>query len=526
MQQYFGLGISPDMRLNVLLLTSRHQECQPPHGECLRYIVLADPTIDEFRASVAKHNPVLVLSSGPKETWRPLFGVDFGIRKMWCHFDDGIPPEEDALLHLYVENNMAHALEETRPLISVVTTTFHSGPKLLRPYQSLLAQTYDHWEWICVDDSKDEDTYRQLQQLAAQDARIRVLKAPTHSGYIGAVKQMSASLARGVWLVELDHDDILAPSLLQCIVNIHHKYPAAAFIYSDFVELHEQDDSPFKYNDFYAYGFGAYATQFVRGRWQHVAQAPPINPITLSHIVGVPNHVRVWKASVYAAIGKHHQSLPVADDYDLILRTFLHTDFSSAQWVRIAAPMYFQYRNEHGNNFTLLRNHLIQQLVPPIHGLYAAALARKYEELGWPAPGAFPDGPCWKTQDLPYTAVETTYVPEDQDPRNPCVSIVYAVDGHGQGDVEDAVATVMRQTHQNWILFVVASQCPFLDTCMEQYQDARVRYFNFTTQTATLEHLQTYALDMLVRTKHHCDYHTDGADMRADVQALTRRLTS
>ena len=55
-------------------------------------------------------------------------------------------------------------------------------------------------------------------------------------------------------------------------------------------------------------------------------QAPPLNAVTLSHIVSAPNHVRAWRASTYHAVGGHDHTLPVADDYDLVVRTALATD--------------------------------------------------------------------------------------------------------------------------------------------------------------------------------------------------------
>jgi hypothetical protein len=59
------------------------------------------------------------------------------------------------------------------------------------------------------------------------------------------------------------------------------------------------------------------------GFWATGAIAPPLNHKTLRHIVGVPNHVRAWRREAYLAIGGHSRALPVADDYDLILRAIL-----------------------------------------------------------------------------------------------------------------------------------------------------------------------------------------------------------
>ena len=39
------------------------------------------------------------------------------------------------------------------PLVSIFTASYKSKDKILRPYHSLLNQTYTNWEWVIVDDS-------------------------------------------------------------------------------------------------------------------------------------------------------------------------------------------------------------------------------------------------------------------------------------------------------------------------------------------------------------------------------------
>ena len=52
----------------------------------------------------------------------------------------------------------------------------------------------------------------------------------------------------------------------------------------------------------------------------------------------MPNHVRVWRKDIYRKIGGHRQDLPVADDFELIVRTFLETRF-----IHIKKILYIQH---------------------------------------------------------------------------------------------------------------------------------------------------------------------------------------
>lgn len=260
------------------------------------------------------------------------------------------------------------------PLLSVVTTAYKSAHRILRPYTSLRAQTYNNWEWIVVvDDDSEDGNFTLITELAARDIRIRACRQTHHSGSIGTMKAMGNSLARGQWILELDHDDDIVPELLDWVVRAARDHPDVGFIYSDFTEMHEKTFAPFLYSGAYGHEHGtAFMTRY-KGNWQYVQQAIPINAVTIRHIVGVPNHIRCWRADVYRAVGGSSRELSVADDYELIIRTVLHT-----KWLRIAELAYVQYRNANGNNFTFIRNALIQVLVARIQQHYEPQLVQRF----------------------------------------------------------------------------------------------------------------------------------------------------
>lgn len=248
-------------------------------------------------------------------------------------------------------------------MISVVTTTFNTPDWVLaRTWASLKLQTHTDWEWVIWDDSTTDAVWRQVYGFCADERyRIRLHKSHTHSGSIGAVKRKAFMVAEGDILVELDHDDELTPDALIEIANAFEN-PDVGFVYSDWCEV-LPDGETGKYPEGWAFGFGSEYEQ--DGLW--VMSAPPINATTIRHIVSAPNHVRAWRAEVYRRIGGHDPFLPVADDYDLCVRTVLATKTH-----HIPKLLYKQHIGAH--TAQRQRNAQIQVLVESIANKYDDAL--------------------------------------------------------------------------------------------------------------------------------------------------------
>jgi glycosyltransferase involved in cell wall biosynthesis len=246
-------------------------------------------------------------------------------------------------------------------LISIITTTCNTKPDILnRTWSSIKSQSYGNWEWIVWDDSTDDSTYTQLKGVCSDERyKVEVHKSISPSGVIGKVKRQAFMVSNGDILVELDHDDELTPDALQ---EIHDAFldPEVGFVYSDWCEPYPDGTSK-KYSKGWGLGFGTEYWSEKFNVW--VMQCPPINNITLTHIVSVPNHVRAWRANTYRYLNGHDASLPVADDYDLIIRTVAITKTK-----HIPKMIYKQHATQ--ESASNIRNALIQKLVPEIRAKY------------------------------------------------------------------------------------------------------------------------------------------------------------
>lgn len=243
------------------------------------------------------------------------------------------------------------------PKFSIITPTYNTPKEVLaRTFASLKAQTFTDWEWIIWDDSTDESTWSHIYGLCADERyTIKAYRSISHSGVIGEVKRNAFMVATGDYLVELDHDDELTPNALEEI----YKYMRGGlvdFVFSDWCELFE-DGTSGKYPEGWGLGFGREYWDENVGAWG--LSVPIMNDESMKHIVGVPNHVRVWNSYFYHKIGGHDPRLEVCDDYDLILRTY-----KAGNWLHIPKLLYKQHI---GNTTQRKKNARIQELVPIIY---------------------------------------------------------------------------------------------------------------------------------------------------------------
>lgn len=261
-------------------------------------------------------------------------------------------PSDDILANDIVAQATFINSSGVKPKFSIFTPTYKTGDRIFRTYESLRKQTVHDWEWVVVDDSPDDETWKLLQQVSEKDFRVKPYKiTPITGGVVGLAKNRACHLCEGEWLVELDHDDCLTTNALEELHNASTQFPDAGFMYSEVCELFDNGEMKYYTNiwgdEGYAHpnnGFnGAFGIHFwvdYEGKQYLNHRYSDINPMSIRFNYSMPNHIRVWKREVYFKIGGHNKRLPVADDFELIVRTFLETRI-----VHIKKMLYLQYNN-------------------------------------------------------------------------------------------------------------------------------------------------------------------------------------
>lgn len=366
-------------------------------------------------------------------------------------------------------------MREAAPSVTVFTPTCDTGDRLDRAFRSLVTQTEGSWEWVVVDDSTGPETVSRIQQLADRaDAagRIRLVPHPGPRGSIGAAKAAAAGAGRGAVLVELDHDDELLPDALAQVVAVFGDHSDVDFVYSDWVDVIDGDAATHtitsaRYGAGWGAGLGGYASEIVRGQRVPVALAPPVTGATLRHIVSVPNHLRAWRRRSYERLGGHDPSLAVADDYDLLIRTFLEGTMA-----RLPRPAYLQYHDPEGSNASRRRNVEIQDAVAALADRYEARLVERLAALG------LEDRPASLTDHLPLPAASRVIDPVAERAAaagHPLVSVIVPTYRRPRL-LARAIRSVLEQTYENLEVLAVGDGCPLAERVVASFDDARVRH--------------------------------------------------
>ena len=97
------------------------------------------------------------------------------------------------------------------PLVSVVIPAYNRASIVPRAIASVLAQTYQDWELIVVDDGSRDKTREAVEKFS--DARIRLVRHQQNAGQ-SAARNTGIQAARGKYIAFLDSDDEWLPEKL------------------------------------------------------------------------------------------------------------------------------------------------------------------------------------------------------------------------------------------------------------------------------------------------------------------------
>ncbi len=202
-----------------------------------------------------------------------------------------------------------------QPMVSVVVPTYRRAGMLTEVVGSVLAQTYEDWELLIVDDNGEgseaqKDTEAVVERYR-DDARILYVPHARNRGACAA-RNTGVHRARGTFVAFLDDDDVWHPEKLErqvaCFASAS---PEAALVYGGWRHVLED---------------GSIQTFIPDGSAHRLPQLLKRNGIGSTSLV-------MCRRSALLAVDGFDETLPALQDFDLYIRLGMRYPFAYVESV-------------------------------------------------------------------------------------------------------------------------------------------------------------------------------------------------
>jgi glycosyltransferase involved in cell wall biosynthesis len=123
-----------------------------------------------------------------------------------------------------------------QPLVSIVIPCYQQAHYLEEAIESVLAQTYPHYEIIVVDDGSPDDT----AAVAARYPPVRYIRQKNQG--LAAARNTGLRASQGAYLTFLDADDRLTPGALARGVSCLTEHPEAGLVFGCYRKINAQGE--------------------------------------------------------------------------------------------------------------------------------------------------------------------------------------------------------------------------------------------------------------------------------------------
>ena len=106
------------------------------------------------------------------------------------------------------QNYRVKLVENGFPLLTIAVAVYNTGKYLRECLDSVVNQTYQNLEIICVNDCSTDKSLEILEEYAAKDKRIKIINNEKNLG-LGIVRNIGMDAAHGEYILFIDSDDWL-----------------------------------------------------------------------------------------------------------------------------------------------------------------------------------------------------------------------------------------------------------------------------------------------------------------------------
>jgi len=138
---------------------------------------------------------------------------------------------------------------QREPEVSVIIPAYNGARYICEAIESVLNQTYRHFEIIVIDDGSTDNT-REVLEPYIKNSSIRYFYQDNAGP--GAARNYGIKYAQGSYICFCDQDDWYEKDNLERKLNLYEKYPKLGFVCSDFLTAYmSNDNNEFVYGESY-----------------------------------------------------------------------------------------------------------------------------------------------------------------------------------------------------------------------------------------------------------------------------------
>ena len=133
------------------------------------------------------------------------------------------------------------------PLISAVVPIYNVERYIKVCIDSILAQTFQDFEIIIVDDASPDNSYNICQKLYGDNEKIRIIRQKENLGE-GETRNTGIVHTGGKYIYLMDSDDFIFPNALEILYNAAESSGAEIVHASQYYETTQDDDQPIDFD--------------------------------------------------------------------------------------------------------------------------------------------------------------------------------------------------------------------------------------------------------------------------------------
>ncbi|MCC5929243.1 MAG: glycosyltransferase family 2 protein [Cyclobacteriaceae bacterium] len=210
-------------------------------------------------------------------------------------------------------------------LVSLVIPTFNRTFYLEATIESIVAQKFQYWECIIVDDGSTSQHLAHIENIANIDERLRFIKRSKTPRGAANCRNIGIENAKGNLIIFLDSDDLLAPHCLEHRVKIMKENPNLDFaVFPMLIFKLEKENEKFF--------------------WNVVSEEDDLNRFLRLDAVWQTTGP-IWRKKTLQKIGGFSEDLHCWQDVDLHLKALL-SGFKYKKLYDLPPDCYYRRHNE------------------------------------------------------------------------------------------------------------------------------------------------------------------------------------